>query len=123
MSNLRIQKILILDDDKIPHFLFQKRLNFLVSDLVLFFKSRPSETIDFLKANEVDLLFLDLNLPEMSGWDFVELLKINVIRTRIILVSSSVSLEDKRRVQNDGMIHAIYEKPISDTDLQEILGV
>lgn len=123
MPHLRIQKILVLDDDKIQHFLFRKRLGFLFPDLVLFFKSTPSEAVDFLKIKQVDLIFLDLNLPEMSGWDLVELLKKNAIESRIILVSGSVSSEDKQRVKKDGLIQAIYEKPISDTDLQEILGV
>lgn len=123
MPNLRVQKILVLDDDKIQHFLFRKRLDFLFPDRVVFFKSTPSEAVDFLKANKVDLIFLDLNLPEMSGWDLVELLKKNSIECRIILVSGSVSPDDQQRVKNDGTIQAIYEKPIRDTDLQEILGV
>ena len=123
MPHLRIKKILVLDDDKIKHFLFRKRLGFLFPDLELFFKSKPSEAVDFLKVNQVDLIFLDLNLPEMSGWDLVELLKENSFESRIILVSGSVSSEDKQRVKKDGLIQAIYEKPISDTDLQEILGV
>ena len=91
--------------------------------MMVFFKSTPFEAVDFLKVNKVDLIFLDLNLPEMTGWDFVELLKKNSIESRIILVSGSVSFEDQQRVKNDGMIEAIYEKPIKDTDLQEILGV
>lgn len=123
MPNLRVQKVLVLDDDKIQHFLFRKRLDFLFPEMMVFFKSTPSEAVDFLEVNEVDLIFLDLNLPEMTGWDFVDLLKKKLIEVRIILVSGSVSSEDQKRVKNDGMIQAIYEKPIRDTDLQEILGV
>jgi CheY-like chemotaxis protein len=123
MPNLRVQKILILDDDKIQHFLFRKRLDFLFPEVLVFFKTTPSEAVDFLKVHEVDLIFLDLNLPEMTGWDFVDLLKKKSIECKIILVSGSVSSEDQQRVKNDGMIQAIFEKPIRDTDLQEILGV
>jgi CheY-like chemotaxis protein len=90
---------------------------------LVFFKTTPSEAVDFLKVHEVDLIFLDLNLPEMTGWDFVDLLKKKSIECKIILVSGSVSSEDQQRVKNDGMIQAIFEKPIRDTDLQEILGV
>jgi CheY-like chemotaxis protein len=123
MPNLRVQKILILDDDKIQHFLFRKRMDFLFPEVLVFFKTTPSEAVDFLKVHEVDLIFLDLNLPEMTGWDFVDLLKKKSIECKIILVSGSVSSEDQQRVKNDGMIQAIFEKPIRDTDLQEILGV
>ncbi|MDI1324697.1 MAG: response regulator [Algoriphagus sp.] len=122
MHLLKIQKILVLDDDKIQHLLFRKKLGFMFPEVVLFFKTTPSEAIDFLQENKVDLIFLDLNLPEMSGWDLVELLKKNSIESRLILVTGSVSTEDNERVKNDGFIHAIYEKPISESDLQEILG-
>ena len=92
-------------------------------EVLVFFKTTPSEAVDFLKMQEKDLIFLDLNLPEMTDWDFAELLNKNSIECRIILVSGSVSTEDQQRVKNDGMIQAIFEKPIRDTDLQEILGV
>ena len=121
MAIPRFKKILLLDDDKIQHLLFRKRLGFLFPEVVLFFKLTPSEAVDFLKANEVDLIFLDLNLLEMSGCDLVELLKKNEIESRIILVSGSVSSEDKQRVKKDGLIQAIYEKPISDTAFRKSL--
>ncbi len=31
--------------------------------------------IDYLRANEVDLIFLDLHLPKLSGFDFIKSLK------------------------------------------------
>lgn len=123
MSQTQIQKILVLDDDKIQHFLLKKKLGFLIPDALIFFKSSPSEAVDFLEANKVDLIILDLNLPEMTGWDFTELLKEKIIDSRIILVSGSVSIDDFEKAKNDRFIHAIYEKPISESDLREIFGV
>lgn len=123
MSQTEIQKILVLDDDRIQHFLLKKKLSSMFPEVLIFLKSTPKEAIDFLELNEVDLIFLDLNLPEMSGWEIIDLLKENSIQSKLVLVSGSVSTEDKERVKNDEFIHAIYEKPVHETDLREIFGV
>lgn len=123
MIQTKIQKILVLDDDKIQHFLLRKKFSFLFPEVLIYFKSIPSEAMNFLESNKVDLIFLDLNLPEMSGWEIIDLLRKNSMQSKLILVSGSVSTEDKERVRNDEFIHAIYEKPINETDLHEIFGV
>ena len=123
MSQTKIQKILILEDDKIQQLILKKKLSLLFPELLIFIHSTPTRAIDFLEVNEVDLIFLDLNLPEMSGWEIIDLLKKDSIESKLILVSGSVSEEDKERVKKDGFIHAIYEKPVSNPDLLEIFGI
>lgn len=123
MYQTEIQKILVLDDDMIQHFLLKKKLGFLVPNALIFFKSSPAEALDFLEATKVDLIILDLNLPDMTGWEFAEILKEKIVDSKIILVSGSVSTEEFEKAEIDRFIHAIYEKPISETDLREILGV
>jgi FixJ family two-component response regulator len=59
----------------------------------------------------------------MTGWEFAEVLKEKIVDSKIILVSGSVSTEEFEKGKIDRFIHAIYEKPISETDLREILGV
>lgn len=92
-------------------------------EVVIFLKSTPREAMDFLELNQVDLILLDLNLPEMSGWEIIGLLKENSIQSRLVLVSASVSAEDNERVKNDDFIYAIYEKPLNETALREIFNV
>jgi len=123
MSQTKIQKILILEDDKIQQLILKKKLSLLFPELLIFIHSTPTKAIDFLEVNEVDLIFLDVNLPEMSGWEIIDLLKKDSIESKLILVSGSVSEEDKERVKKDGFIHAIYEKPVSNPDLLEIFGI
>lgn len=123
MSPTKIQKILVLDDDKIQHFLLKKKLSSMFPEVVIFLKSTPREALDFLELNQVDLILLDLNLPEMSGWEIIDLLKENKIQSKLVLVSGSVSVEDNERVKKDDFIHAIYEKPLNESDLHEILNV
>ena len=43
------------------------------------------EALDYLKANEVDLIFLDINMPKLSGFDFLKTL---VIQPNIIVTTA-----------------------------------
>ena len=60
------------------------------------------------------VLLLDLNLPDMSGFDVLEWLKANPELTTlpVVIFSSSSREEDKRRARELGAVEYI-EKPIS----------
>lgn len=51
---------------------FSAKVDFL--DFVARFRN-PLTAIDYLTKNEVDLIFLDINMPELSGTEFVKVLK------------------------------------------------
>jgi two-component system, LytTR family, response regulator len=44
---------------------------------LVFTTINPLEAIDFLLVNDVDIIFLDVNMPQMSGLDFLETYKGN----------------------------------------------
>jgi len=50
---------------------FISKIDFL--DLVGKFRS-PVDAIDFLVQNEIDLIFLDINMPDITGTEFVKIL-------------------------------------------------
>lgn len=83
----------------------------------------PGNALDFLKSESVDLLLSDLNLPEMSGWEFVEEASKLSPDSRVILQSGSVDEEEYQRANSDMRISEIFEKPLSDSDLRAILGL
>lgn len=54
------QKVLLYYIDKIPNLTVLKTFN------------NAMKANDFLKSNEVDILFLDINLPDISGIDYIK---------------------------------------------------
>jgi response regulator RpfG family c-di-GMP phosphodiesterase len=121
MKSPRIQKVLLLDDDRIQKILVEKRLLALDSGLEFVYFDRPSKALDFLKSERIDLLLVDLNLPEMSGWEFVDAVETISPNSVIILQSGSVENEQIKRVAADKRISKIFEKPLSESDLRSIL--
>ncbi len=67
------RKILIVDDVKAVHLLYRQALkdkNYEILDA-----ERGSEALSLISKNTIDLLILDLNLPDMDGTDILEKLR------------------------------------------------
>ncbi|MCE7054782.1 response regulator [Algoriphagus sp. AGSA1] len=123
MSTAPIKKILLLDDDKIQKILLWKRLTRINPGIEFVYFDRPSEALEYLRSESVDLLLVDLNLPEMDGWGFVDQMEKLRPDCRVILQTASVMEEVFLRAAQDSRIHQIFEKPLSESDLFSILGL
>lgn len=122
----------IIDDD--PIFVYGtkriiKEVAFAKSIIVY---SNGQEALDGLMktciANEPlpDVIFLDLNMPIMNGWEFLDEFK-NCKSPRskkilIYIISSSVDPRDLERVKNYEQVDTYILKPITPDDLAKILG-
>lgn len=127
---LLLKTVLVVDDDPIY---IQAFKNLLVSWEIyhsfLFFNN-GKEALDFLQVKEVsslpDILLLDLNMPIISGWDFIETfarLKPKLPKNiTIYLVSSSIWEEDFKRAQSNELVKELISKPILKEKLNEILS-
>ncbi|TDD98591.1 response regulator [Flavobacterium cellulosilyticum] len=74
-----------------------------------------------------DVILLDINMPIMDGWEFME--EIKKIRSRIenrikiYIVSSSIAVEDKNKSKSYSDIIGYIPKPISVNDLLAIVSI
>ena len=74
----------------------------------------------YIKEEPIDLVFLDLTMPVMDGFDTLEnLLKINPA-LRVVIVSADIQPKAKERVMGLGA-KAMIAKPISKDKMQELL--
>jgi two-component system cell cycle response regulator CtrA len=53
------------------------------------------EGIDLGKIYDYDIILLDLNLPDMSGFDVLRKLRVSKVRTPILILSGLTTIEDK----------------------------
>lgn len=131
MSNL--SNICVVDDDKIYQLTFRKTIQSIGFNKQLLIFSNGEEAINFLqnKANRPDelpdIIFLDINMPIMDGWDFME--EYIQIKPRIgkqitiYLVSSSVDVRDLERAKAIAEISDYLIKPVTKEQLIQILGL
>lgn len=73
--------------------------------------SHGLEALEAIRANKGHLLFLDLNMPIMDGYQVLERIRSQDLPTLVIVVSGDIQLEAHRRVMELGAIGFI-NKPI-----------
>lgn len=124
--NLTGISILIIDDDPIFCFILQKQLPKDIVPLTKIF-NKAKEALSFIvQENFKDtkfLIFLDLNMPVMSGWEFLDVIKKNeyVCDFKIVVVTSSISAEDERKALSYSQVIDFLEKPIAEQELFKVL--
>jgi len=71
-----------------------------------------------------DLIFLDLVMHGMDGWEFLDSLKIgnNVLqKTDIYILSGFVNSIDRARAKEHPMVKGHFDKPLSKSIMDKIL--
>jgi two-component system cell cycle response regulator CtrA len=86
-------RVLLIEDDSataqsIELMLKSENFNVYITDL-------GEEGVDLGKLYDYDIILLDLNLPDMSGYDVLKQLRVSKIKTPILILSGLAGIEDK----------------------------
>ena len=86
-------RVLLIEDDSataqsIELMLKSETFNVYTTDL-------GEEGIDLGKIYDYDVILLDLNLPDMSGFDVLRKLRVSKVKTPILILSGLAGIEDK----------------------------
>jgi CheY-like chemotaxis protein len=111
--------VLICDDSSVARKLMTRSLPS-DWDIDISYAVDGSEALDQLKAGKGDILFLDLNMPVMDGYETLEAIVKNNIQTTVLVVSGDIQPEAYNRVMALGAVTFI-KKPIGEVELTEIL--
>ncbi|MFW8591623.1 response regulator [Glaciecola sp. 2405UD65-10] len=89
-------------------------------DVDITYASNGQQAIDKIEKGLGHVLFLDLNMPIMDGYETLELIREYDLQTMVIVVSGDVQAEARKRVLGLGAIDFI-EKPVDNAKLTSIL--
>src|ERR1700693_5671261 len=86
-------RVLLIEDDSsiaqsIELMLKSESFNVYTTDL-------GEEGVDLGRLYDYDIILLDLNLPDMSGFEVLRSLRVSKVKTPILILSGIASIEDK----------------------------
>jgi len=114
------KNILLIDDDEIFIFLTSKMLQSTGKVDNISVSYSAMEAIDYLEMTDhktfPDIILLDLNMPGLSGWDFLEFYSILYPKFRkppvLYVVSSSIADNDTERALKIPGVNGYIAKPM-----------
>ena len=116
----RIKTAMFIDDAKFDQKLYQRivarsgiideTLSFLYAD----------EALEYLKAHRhqhIDVIFLDINMPRMNGFEFLEAaardLGDDFARLLVVMLTTSLERSDRERALSFPIVRGFINKPLT----------
>lgn len=130
---LTTARVIAIDDDPVNNTINKLTIEMVrpSTDIVTF--TNPAKGFEFIREEYVNqhcerpaVLFLDLNMPVMSGWEFLE--RFNEFPDyakkliRIFILSSSVDDRDRQRSYTNKNVADFIVKPLVKDNILEIFG-
>jgi chemotaxis protein CheY-P-specific phosphatase CheC len=84
------------------------------------FAGHGQEALEVLKRQPIDLLFLDLNMPILDGYEVLQAISQQKIPVKVVVVSGDIQPEARERVLGYGALDFI-RKPVAAEKLTEVL--
>jgi two-component system cell cycle response regulator CtrA len=88
-------RVLLIEDDNSTAQSMELMLKF--EGFNVYTTDLGGEGVDLGKLYDYDIILLDLNLPDMSGFDVLRSLRVSKVKTPILILSALAGVEDKIR--------------------------
>ena len=124
----KLNSILLVDDDEDDNYYHKIIINKMEMVNKIAVAENGIEAIAYLKdeANvPPNIIFLDLNMPKMNGWEFLEqyqyLTLAQKAKVLIVILTTSLNPDDKKRAEEIKDVTGFETKPLSKEILSELL--
>ncbi|HEY9000938.1 MAG TPA: response regulator [Mucilaginibacter sp.] len=127
-----MRKLVFIDDDPIDHFLMKHILrgkNYFDTTTYTVYGSLVLDYIEEHKSEPEklpDMIFVDLNMPMFSGWDFLkrmEQMQHEISKDiPVFVISSSLRPDDKATSSKYSFVQDFLSKPVNSEEIERIVG-
>ena len=126
---IQLNCIMLIDDNKIDNFFHERVIKKANAAKTIVSVESGQEALDYLKTvnghPRPDLIFLDINMPGMNGWEFLEqykqLDKSLQSGMVVVMLSTSQNPDDKEMAKTHGILSDFKTKPLTKEMLADIL--
>lgn len=121
---------MLVDDDVNDNFFHEREIKKINPECTVIVKHTGREALDYLRSvkndgSDPNVIFLDINMPGMNGWDFLKeynWLDINIQdRATIVMLTTSENPDDEARARSFGLVADYIIKPLTREKLKDII--
>ncbi|KAA2219310.1 MULTISPECIES: response regulator [Maribacter] len=124
-------KVLLIDDSEIDNYINKAIISKskFINEVIV--KTSGLKALNYLRELEEspedfpDVIFLDIRMPEMDGFEFIEQYKNLPVETkgkcRVFMLSSSINPKDLEKSESYKEIEKHLAKPLAHHSLEELL--
>ncbi|MEM6641846.1 MAG: response regulator [Bacteroidota bacterium] len=127
--------ILLVDDDSATNFIHKRTIDKAKLDCRVEICESAQQGLDFLTCSgkytyntfypQAGIIFLDINMPGMSGWDFLKkyaaLEKKTQNKVVISMLTTSLNPADEKKASTFPEIKAFFNKPLTIGTLNDLI--
>ncbi|MFT4521761.1 MAG: response regulator RpfG family c-di-GMP phosphodiesterase [Bacteroidia bacterium] len=116
--------IYLIDDDEIQNLINSRIIGLIKADADI--KTFTSAEVALRELESLpkmpDLIFLDINMPKMNGWDFLDAFTEKTLKAPVYLLSSSINKQDFDKSETYEVVNGFISKPLMEEKLSEVLS-
>jgi CheY-like chemotaxis protein len=105
--------IVLVDDDLLVNKMHKMILLKYKKDVVIKDFDNPENALEYIYSNKPDLIFLDINMPVIDGWMFLQRLEAYPFDLSVIVVSSSIDPNEMVRAHSYKRVRKFIVKPLT----------
>jgi CheY-like chemotaxis protein len=122
-----LKTVMIIDDEEFDQKLYRRTLKHsgLVENVIGF--TYAQEALDYLHspdAEPIDLILLDVNMPRMDGFEFLEAatqqLGSKFTQTPVVMLTTSLAPKDQEQASQYQGVKSYFNKPLIEEDVERI---
>ncbi len=113
-KNHPLESIMLVDDDRVFNNITTMILRKLNPQLTILSYTRAANALETLKGPKApDAVFLDINMPDMNGWDFLNNLEALGVKVPVYMLTSSIDPEDIKKAKTYEHVKGYFTKPLT----------
>ena len=122
-----IQNLLVIDDDEIDQMMYARiiKRTGLVENTIQYHAA--DDALDFITSGDcpaIDAIILDINMPRMDGFEFLDALGEHAdgtsIQAVIVMLTTSLDPDDEAKARRSPLVKEFFYKPLIEDHLRTI---
>jgi CheY-like chemotaxis protein len=123
---------MLIDDNPHDNFFHEREIRKTNPEGIVIVKNSGKEALDYLRSKEKeavakpDLIFLDINMPGMNGWEFLNEYNLLDEDTKngaiIIMLTTSSNTDDRAKAKACDQVFDFITKPLTKEIMEEIIS-